>query len=286
MQEILPKKCQKMPKKYLCGKCDFSSNNKYNYQKHLQTIKHNTAKSSLNPPKKMHFSNYVCECGNKYTHRQSLTHHKKTCTGMSKMNSVVLKNVQNENILDIVNQISDSKQNNINIVINNNYNSVENIQNKANTIQNNNTFSVKNYLNTECKDAFTVQHVLDNFCCDIMTLPSKPVPFYKDVIDNAFKNMPLEKLPIRCSDTKRKIFYGNAPHWNKDFDIVKEFLMRIVDTICDIRMQYSKKNPEWYDNNIISDVMNSIIINISKIYDEKTVKQIIQYIAEKTKIEK
>lgn len=128
--------------------------------------------------------------------------------------------------------------------------------------------------------------MLDNFSCDIMKLSKKPVDFYKDIPDNVFNNVPIEKLPIRCSDTKRKTFYGNNPTWIKDFDIHKEFMLKLVDVICQIRNDFYKKHPNLYENDITCEIMNSIIINISKIYDEKTTKQIINYIALKTQIER
>lgn len=128
--------------------------------------------------------------------------------------------------------------------------------------------------------------MLDNFSCDIMKLSKKPVDFYKDILDNVFNNVPIEKLPIRCSDTKRKTFYGNNPSWIKDFDIHKEFMLKLVDVICQIRNDFYKKHPNLYENDITCEIMNSIIINISKIYDEKTTKQIINYIALKTQIER
>jgi len=148
---------------------------------------------------------------------------------------------------------------------------------------------VKNYLNNECKDAFTVKDILDNFQCDIMKLPSKPIPFYKDIVDKvdkAFQNIPLEKLPIRCSDTKRNKFYGHTDDWNKDFDVVQEFIMKLVNTICEFRKVFVNNNPKWIENDITTEILGSIIINVAKVYDEKMAKQIINYISERTKIDK
>lgn len=41
-----------------------------------------------------------------------------------------------------------------------------------------------------------------------------------------------------------------------------------------------------FENDITFEIMNSIIINISNIYDEKTTKQISNYIVGRTKINK
>ena len=117
-----------------------------------------------------------------------------------------------------------------------------------------------------------------------MKLPKKTVPFYKAIVDQAFKNIPTEKLPIRCSDVKRKSLHGKDGKWTKNYDIKDNFIMKLVNSICTIRNEYAKHNPEWYYDTIISELMNSLIKNISKIYDQVTAKHVVQYIAEQTKI--
>ena len=275
MHEILQESCKKLSFRYSCEKCGYYSNNKTNYNKHLQTKKHNTAKYCEDTAEKVANYKFSCECGKKYIHRQSLDNHKIKCLQIS-------KNVQLDEIIE--------KHHDKNIVINvNNYydNKVTNSNNTNNTDNStNNSFSVKNYLNNECKDAFTVKQVLDNFECDIMKLPSKPIPFYKDIVDKAFFNIPTNKLPIRCSDIKRKTFYGHTKEWDKDFDIVEEFIKKLVDTICEYRKVFVNNNPKWIESDLTADIMSSIITNISKVYDEQTVKKIIQHISERTKIDK
>ena len=72
-----------MQKFFECKNCDFKTFNKYNYNKHILTLKH---KNLLNSDKKMQkmqddeittFLNYECECGKKYKYRQGLSYHKK-----------------------------------------------------------------------------------------------------------------------------------------------------------------------------------------------------------------
>ena len=275
---------------YICEKCCYKSNKKSNYEKHLQTKKHNGY--SMVTQKKQEKVSFTCVCGNTYQHKQGLSRHKQHCT-YTKNESLIIpeqdkpgnnfQNFSTNEIQDVIQTIStttiDGEKPVINIIINNNY---ENIQTRTNTV-NNNTFSVKNYLNNDCKDAYDVSDVLDNFKCDILKLPQKTIPFYKCLIDKIF-DMPAEKLPIRCSDVKRKTFFGKDEVWIKDFDVIKDFVMKLVDLVCDLRNHYSKCNPDWHDNDIISDLMHSIIKNIARIYDDTTCKHITNYIAEKTKI--
>ncbi len=277
------KSSTKVAQKYVCEKCDYITSRKYNFEKHLQTKKHNANKMLNNANKMLISLPHICDCGKKYKHISSFSRHKNNCEIHKKTNDKIIeKNVQIEEIIE---KHSDK---NIVINVNNNNNYYDNkvTHNNSNNTNNNtnNTYSVKNYLNNECKDAYTVKDVIDNFNCDIMKLPAETFPFYKDIVDKAFKNIPLEKLPIRCSDMKRKKFYGNTDKWQKDFDIVKEFIRKLVDAICEFRKIFSNKNPDWLDNDITSDIMSSIIMNIAKVYDTQTVNKIIKYISERTQI--
>ena len=59
--------------KYLCEKCDFKSNNKKDFDRHLLTSKHKNDDNNLPKPQ------FICICGKKYSYRQGLYKHKKTC---------------------------------------------------------------------------------------------------------------------------------------------------------------------------------------------------------------
>ena len=84
MTTFLQEKQEKMQTFYCCKQCDFNTSNKYNYEKHLSTAKHqNTTKYNKNTTNMqdiMHSSElHVCQCGKLYRHRASLYNHKKKC---------------------------------------------------------------------------------------------------------------------------------------------------------------------------------------------------------------
>ena len=69
---------QKTHSKYVCKNCDFITCNKYDYNKHLMTRKHqNTIKYNENARKNAFFQNYECVCGKSYPYKASLYNHKK-----------------------------------------------------------------------------------------------------------------------------------------------------------------------------------------------------------------
>jgi len=65
----------KMPKEFVCEKCDFKCYKKSNFEIHLGTAKH---KMRINPNKKTN-TTYDCICGKSYKHHTSLCNHKKKC---------------------------------------------------------------------------------------------------------------------------------------------------------------------------------------------------------------
>ena len=279
--------------KYICEKCDFKSNKKTHYNEHLQTKKHNDKNDNSNDNKSgIRPIEYECVCGKTYKFKSGLSRHKQYCTHVNNTSIIVIdKTDQTQNVGDVLEQVKssvelDMSKSNVIINIHTGNNIYENIQTKANTVTNttnNKTFSVKNYLNNDCKDAYNVSEVIDNFECDILKLPKKTMDFYKCLIDKAFE-METEKLPIRCSDVKRKKFFGKEDSWNNNFDVIEDFIKKLVDVVCDFRNQYSKRNPGWHDDDIVSNIMNYLIRNVTAVYDDVTCKHIISYIAEKTKI--
>ena len=61
--------------KYICLKCDYSSNNFAHYNRHINTIKHKMITNDGKSTSKKH----ICDCGKEYTYRQGLYNHKKQC---------------------------------------------------------------------------------------------------------------------------------------------------------------------------------------------------------------
>jgi len=83
---MVDKKTQKNAKNYTCEKCDYNSNNKSDYHRHLLTQKHKMyTKMDINVEKKN-----ICGCGKILFNRQSLWRHKKIC--------LIIKNGNDKNV--------------------------------------------------------------------------------------------------------------------------------------------------------------------------------------------
>ena len=78
---------EKSPKiykyKYNCKKCDYHSNNKKDFNKHLATTKHKRGQMDNEKIPKNPLPHYSCaECGKKYMWSSGLSKHKKKCGKM------------------------------------------------------------------------------------------------------------------------------------------------------------------------------------------------------------
>ena len=69
---------------YSCESCEFSTNKKYDYNRHLSTPKHKTITEALTKSATENQGpisrKYTCNCGKEYNYRQSLCVHRKKCT--------------------------------------------------------------------------------------------------------------------------------------------------------------------------------------------------------------
>jgi ribosomal protein L13 len=71
--------------KYICECCKYKCSNKFNFDKHLATLKHKKTEMVMNGNELVNMGNkkvatkFVCLCGKEYNYIQGLSRHKKTC---------------------------------------------------------------------------------------------------------------------------------------------------------------------------------------------------------------
>ena len=104
---MLAKNSVKSANNFYCEKCDYKSCRKNDFNKHLQSKKHNAQNGS-----KMLIENslYICNCNKKYKHIQSFNRHKKKCEGEKKEDTILIpdnKDDMKELVLKLINQNSE-----------------------------------------------------------------------------------------------------------------------------------------------------------------------------------
>jgi len=222
-----------------CEKCDFTTNIKYKWERHIKTQKHNN-NNNINI--------FSCNCGKTYKYSQGLTKHKKTC------NLIIDLIKQNNEFKKII--IEQSKENKKfqqqillevskpQIINNNNYNT------NSNNINNTNNFNLNFFLNEQCKDALNIEEFINQIkvqLCDLDMIGK--VGYVEGITEIFLKNLKLldiYKRPIHCSDYKRETLYvKDNDSWEKENDENK----KIKKVIKGIEYKNMDQLPQWMDKN-------------------------------------
>lgn len=250
---------------YKCEFCEYETIKKYDFEKHLTTLKHNTNTEFTT---KMLACN---NCGKTYKHRSSLWRHKKSClTKLTIQNDEELNTMINEensyiddglilrlidenkelkNLLleqarqtnEIKNIMAEMKENNKLIIDNQttvNYNT-------------NKTFNLNIFLNETCKNAMNLKDFIDSIHLDLTDLINVGEVGYikgiSDIITTNLNALSITNRPIHCSDGKREVLYiKDEDKWEKDEDKIK--LKNLIRNIAlknqSLILKFKEKYPD------------------------------------------
>jgi hypothetical protein len=234
----MPEKCQI----YECKKCNFKCSKKSNYTTHLSTVKHKLLTGNADTTKA-----YICTCGKKYKHRQSLHTHKLTCVDVGDVNNNT-NSIESSHILDLIKQNNEFKQmmieqTNQMLEIAKN---TQVINNNHTTNHNNQKFNLNFFLNDTCKDAMSITDFLRNLNVHIDELEYIGNHGYVNgmtkMIMDRLKDMDITKRPIHCTDIKRETMYiKDDAGWSKDTDE----LTKLRKILSRISMNNYRTVPVW-----------------------------------------
>ena len=250
------KNSTKVGNKLNCEICEYTCTWESDLKKHLLTAKHKRL-TNVNPKSETYKKHFICNCGKSYMQRQSLFKHKKICTYIEDtenkegpnykellveaMNQMKKKDEQvseamkkkDEQVSDAMNQmkikdeqVSDAMnkmiehQKQITDMIPLIGNTTNN-NNTTNNTTNNNKFNLNFFLNTQCKDAMSIQSFMENLSIGSKELEHMgDVGFLNGMIDifnNTIGNMDIHKRPLHCTDKKREVLYfKQGDEWEKD----------------------------------------------------------------------
>jgi len=222
----MEKNPKKPRKKYECKKCDFSTSNRKDYNRHLTTRKHQRITKNTKKPQ-----TYSCECGKVYKFRSGLSKHKKTCHLNLDSTIDIFQKVleQQQDLQEKMNQVATNSSGN---VINYNTNT-------------NNKMTINVFLNEKCKDAMNLTDFIKSLEVSLEDLQYSKEHGYAKGISNIFvkhlQDMPPTERPFHCSDKKRMQFYvKDEDKWEKDNQHEK-----IDSSISNIQLKQIKKIKEW-----------------------------------------
>jgi len=271
---FIPKKTPK----FSCKFCDFNTSNKKDYDRHLATDKHQKmTMTSLPDYNGLQDHKYKCGCGRKYTHRQGLWRHTKTCNGYfnpqkTPPNQETTPDIQalTNLVLEVVKQNNDLANKIVDICKSGQAN-MSNMVNSNNVISNNNTntFNLNVFLNEKCKDAMNITDFVDSIQLDLADLETVGKLGYVEGISNIIvknlKALDVTERPIHCADKKREVIYiKDEDKWEKE-DADKKKLKKVIKKVAykneKLLPQYKQKYPDYNDSESArSDQFSKIII--------------------------
>jgi len=221
---MLAEKSVKLANNFYCEKCDYKSTRKNDFNKHLQSKKHNAQNGS-----KMLIENslYICNCNKKYKHIQSFNRHKKKCQGEKKEENTIIQSDNNDTMKDLVFKL-----------INENQELRKTITEMIPKMGNNNNnlkqkFNINVFLNEKCKDALSMDEFIDKIEISIKNLLTTKEKGQTQGISNIImenmNKLSLYERPLHCTDKKRETLYVKNNEWEKDEN--KEYINKALKNV-------------------------------------------------------
>ena len=208
-----------------CEYCNYICSKKSQWDRHINTLKHKNVDTILtNVDIKSSKKFHTCHCGKIYSHRQSLSIHKKNCPIIEKSENNENNNQNIEKKDEIINFLMKENQDFKNLILeiikkdtitNNNNNNI------INTNSHNKTFNLNFFLNETCKDAMNIMDFVDSLKIQLSDLENVGNLGYVDGISKIIvQNLNLldeTKRPVHCTDSKREVLYVKDENkWEKE----------------------------------------------------------------------
>jgi hypothetical protein len=253
---------------FYCENCDYGTSKKCNYDTHMASDKHKRLTKRLQMRQKSAeiqpdtSETFICSCGKKYQHRQSLWKHKKTCCIISCKEDLNDSAKQQQLIEYLLKENSEFKhlmidQNKqIFEIAKNSGNNHHNTNNSHNTTNNNNNFNLNFFLNEKCKNAMNIMDFVAQLQVGIKDLEDTGRLGFAEgiskIIINGLKHMDISDRPIHCSDSKREVVYiKDKDQWNKETE-EKTILTTAIKHVAHKNMkqitEWTKDHPEFNDS--------------------------------------
>ena len=240
--------------KYLCECCDYVCSKRSDYVKHLSTLRHSDNVQGLHENSPQH-NTYDCDCGKRYSCRQNLHRHKRTCN--TNPLETIQPNTTSTDIMQLIQQNQEFKE----LLIEQNKQMME-LYKEGRTINHHNTtttnhhnnqkFNLNFFLNTTCKDAINMSDFIQTIEIQMGELENIGHNGYvagmTDIILSRIKDLDVSKRPVHCTDLKRETMYiKDQNEWNKD-TAEKSYLRRAIAMVSKKNygktMEWRERNPE------------------------------------------
>jgi len=255
---------------YNCSLCDFVCSKKSDWVRHSTTRKHLNVDKMLTNVDTFYAenaevsNNFICDCGNKYKHRQSLYVHRKKCPNHKNINT---KLNESELILTLLNQNNQLQNQILDLCKERNSLAINNTNGHINS--HNKTFNLNVFLNEHCKDAMNITDFVDSVKLQLSDLENMGRLGYVEGISNIIvknlKEMDIHKRPVHCSDSKREVMYiKDEDKWEKENDEkikLRKAIKKIAHNNSKLIPKFKEKHPDCNKSDSkFADQYNKLII--------------------------
>ena len=223
--------------KFYCNICNFKTNNKKDYDKHMSTAKHLKLSNPLYQLSDLEIENanngkVVCSsCNKMYKSRVGLWKHKPNCTHVYELNDSNINDSLSQHITPtLILTVLEQNKELTNLIVEQNKAIIElakngqgNNINYNNINSNNKTFNLHLFLNETCKDAMNITDFVDSLKLQLSDLENiGRLGFVEGISSIIVKNLQaldVHKRPVHCADKKREVIYvKDEDKWEKEDD--------------------------------------------------------------------
>ena len=294
------------PKKsnyFCCEKCDYKCSKQSQWERHVNTRKHKNVDILLtNVDKLGPIKVHTCYCGKIYSHRQSLSIHKKKCNKYKiDENSENIENPENPDKKDeLINYLIKENQEFKNLILEivKKDTTINNNNNNNNINSHNKTFNLQFFLNETCKDAMNIMDFVDSIKIQLSDLEKVgKIGFVEGISNIIVKNLNSldeTKRPVHCTDSKREVIYiKDEDKWEKENETkvkLRKAIKYVAHKNSKMLSEFRTKNPDCLKSTSkVSDKYNKLVIEAlggKGDNDSEKEDKIIKNIAKKVTIDK
>ena len=250
---------QKIPS-FECKNCEYITNNKKDYTKHLSTSKHKN-RTFLNADLPEIPYKFMCKiCDKKYKARNSLWYHEQKCLKIEPETKKEDDSADKNLIMMLVKQNTELLE----IVKNGTHHN-----NTTHTNSHNKTFNLQFFLNETCKDAMNITDFVETIKVQISDLIKIGEIGYVEGISNiittSLNALDVTQRPIHCTDKKRETLYvKDEDKWekeNEDKDKVRKAIKTVSSKNIQNLPKFVKEYPDCKNSDSpFSDQYSQILI--------------------------
>tara|TARA_Y200000002_G_scaffold381831_1_gene396968 strand:+ start:1194 stop:2135 length:942 start_codon:yes stop_codon:yes gene_type:complete len=294
---------------FRCNFCDVSFSRKNDYDRHINTRKHEMKQNETKIPQKSAPPFMCSKCNKVLKSRTSYWRHTKNCCGENEViNKTVTPGVDEQSddkdkdvIMLLLKQNQEFKE----LIVSQNNQIVELSKNGStnnsynHTNSHNKTFNLSFFLNETCKDAMNITDFVNSLKLSLNDLESVGELGYAEGISRMFvkglNDLEVTKRPIHCSDLKRETLHiKDKDIWEKDNpnqDKLKKAIKDLSNKNIMLFDDWQRENPGYdqYDNKK-NDIYLHMMVQAMGPADEAAEKRdfgkIIKSIAKNTIIDK